>query len=390
MPAPSPTSRSHPPAPTISSPPRGQASVGGADLALTLEGRDTILSYGELRSLLGQSYTFLTAAGGVTGHYDERWLPTYTFIGVDLVYDLTSVTAVIGRNALTFASVGTTANQKATGAGVESAGPGNPVFEALLGAHNLATVRYAEDLLSGELHAAITSALFDESHGVARSTSPAACAMPRAASPPKSLAASYEDPGKPNGLVWWGEGNGSVAALDGDGNTASLHRSSGGFLHRRRRPRLRHLAPRLRHRPDEFQATTPAPAPPKPIATPPRSPPTPAPAMTPSVYASAPRKPSTASTRRAASPSPASPPAAPRPPTMRRPRSCSPRPATPSPPASPTWNPSPASPTSRVDSDGYQRKRPGRAACLQARTPRSTFTSLGLARRRPSSSPARP
>ncbi|MGO4839768.1 autotransporter outer membrane beta-barrel domain-containing protein, partial [Rhizobiaceae sp. 2RAB30] len=94
----------------------------------------------------------------------------------------------------------------------------------------------AFDLLSGEIHASVQSALIEDSHFVRD----AATDRVRAAF--EGVGASFVPvtaygpdgprivPATQDGLAVWGRGFGAWGNLDGDGNAASLDRSTGGFL----------------------------------------------------------------------------------------------------------------------------------------------------------------
>ncbi|MGN2500645.1 S8 family serine peptidase, partial [Serratia nevei] len=84
------------------------ATIGGGEVAVTLENSPNLLTQSEVRSLLGQQYTILSAQQGVSGQFDAV-APNYLFLGTGLSYQPTGVTLSVGRNGTSFASVAQTA-----------------------------------------------------------------------------------------------------------------------------------------------------------------------------------------------------------------------------------------------------------------------------------------
>ncbi|HEJ9108569.1 TPA: S8 family serine peptidase, partial [Serratia marcescens] len=87
----------------------GAATIGGGEVAVTLENSSNLLTQSEVRSLLGQQYTILSAQQGVSGQFDAV-APNYLFLGTGLSYQPTGVTLSVGRNGTSFASVAQTPN----------------------------------------------------------------------------------------------------------------------------------------------------------------------------------------------------------------------------------------------------------------------------------------
>ncbi|HBI6951606.1 TPA: S8 family serine peptidase, partial [Serratia marcescens] len=85
----------------------GSATIGGGEVAVTLENSPNLLTQSEVRSLLGQQYTILSAQQGVSGQFDTV-APNYLFLGTGLSYQPTGVTLSVGRNGTSFASVAQT------------------------------------------------------------------------------------------------------------------------------------------------------------------------------------------------------------------------------------------------------------------------------------------
>ncbi|CAI2121959.1 autotransporter outer membrane beta-barrel domain-containing protein [Serratia marcescens] len=140
----------------------GSATIGGGEVAVTLENSPNLLTQSEVRSLLGQQYTILSAQQGVSGQFDTV-APNYLFLGTGLSYQPTGVTLSVGRNGTSFASVAQTANERAVAAAADALAAGNPVYESLLGSGTAGEARQAFRQLSGQIHADIASALVNDS-----------------------------------------------------------------------------------------------------------------------------------------------------------------------------------------------------------------------------------
>ncbi|HGM5235235.1 TPA: S8 family serine peptidase, partial [Serratia marcescens] len=108
----------------------GSATIGGGEVAVTLENSPNLLTQSEVRSLLGQQYTILSAQQGVSGQFDAV-APNYLFLGTGLSYQPTGVTLSVGRNGTSFASVAQTPNERAVAAAADALAAGNPVYESL-------------------------------------------------------------------------------------------------------------------------------------------------------------------------------------------------------------------------------------------------------------------
>ncbi|HEY4344986.1 MAG TPA: autotransporter domain-containing protein [Parvibaculum sp.] len=97
-------------------------------------------------------YTILTA-NNVLGEF--RSVSTdLAFLAPQLRYETGAVELTLLRNDVGFGSVGTTPNQSGTGAGVESLGAGNALYDAVLGL-NADQAAAAFDALSGEPHSSV-------------------------------------------------------------------------------------------------------------------------------------------------------------------------------------------------------------------------------------------
>jgi autotransporter-associated beta strand protein len=201
----------------------------------------------------GTLYTIVTAAS-VNGVFDGLTsnFASSAFLTPSLSYDASNAYFSLAVTA-SFASVGQTPNQIATGGAVEKLGFGNPIYDVVsMGTAEQA--REAFDALSGEMHASVSGVLASDSRYLreallgrmrrasyssdpdqkvalagAEETSVAA----RDTSGRMALGAvAGDDTGAayPNPLTFWTRGLGSWGDFDGNGNAATVHRSLGGFV----------------------------------------------------------------------------------------------------------------------------------------------------------------
>lgn len=185
---------------------------------------------------VGTPYTVLTAAGGVTGAFDEATFGSSLFLGVTLAYDPNNVFLTIAQTA-SFASAGATPNQIAAASGADSLGPGNAIWDAIVALGSQAQAQAAFDSLSGEVHVSAKTTLADDS----RLLRDAAMKRIRdafgdtAAGPPPLLAYGEDAapppvPADPDRFTFWAQGVGAWAARESDGNAARLSGSTGGVF----------------------------------------------------------------------------------------------------------------------------------------------------------------
>ncbi|WP_292190062.1 autotransporter domain-containing protein [Mesorhizobium sp.] len=181
----------------------------------------------------GTHYTVLQADAGVTGTYTISGLGLFT--GLYANYDPTHV-YIDAVQAKSFADVGLTPNQIATGGGAESLGGGNPLFDAIFALPSEAVVRDAFDQLSGEIHASAKGMLLEDSRFVRDAAtnriaaafgdvgSAALPVMAYGEGGPEIVAADTDR------FAVWGQAFGSWGNTDSDGNAAAFDRSTGGLL----------------------------------------------------------------------------------------------------------------------------------------------------------------
>ncbi|RUX65038.1 autotransporter outer membrane beta-barrel domain-containing protein, partial [Mesorhizobium sp. M7A.F.Ca.US.014.04.1.1] len=183
----------------------------------------------------GTRYTILSADQGVTGTYDA-FDQNAPFVDLALAYDASNIYLDVARNDVSFCDVAGTRNQCATANGAESAGPGNPIYDAIAGLPDDETAREAFDVLSGEIHASAKSALIEDSHFVRDAINDRLRAAFEGVGIPATPVLAYGEggpmlaPATTDRFAAWGTAFGSWGSFDGDGNAAGLDTSTGGFL----------------------------------------------------------------------------------------------------------------------------------------------------------------
>jgi len=217
-----------------------EANVAGQSDKIVAGGTGTI-NGGSVQVLAGMgnyapatTYTILTAAGGRSGAFDTV-TSNLAFLDPSLSYDPTNVYLTLTRNNTSFAAVGITPNQIATGGAVDGLAFGNPVYNAVL---NLSSVqaRSAFDQLSGEIHASARTVMVEDS----RFARDAALDRLRAAfddvGAVRMPVMAYTDggpmlaPATTDRIALWARGFGAWGTIAGDGNAATLKRDIGGFF----------------------------------------------------------------------------------------------------------------------------------------------------------------
>ena len=194
------------------------------------------------------TYTILTAAGGLSGTFTDLTFAS-DFLCACLSYDANNVYLHITSTRLTFAGVGQTPNQVATGAAAEALDTGNPIHDVIvLGSAEQA--RTAFDLLSGEIHASAIGMMLDDSHHVRDAVlnrlrwgyDNSAGSLPTALTGSTALAYGSGDKralssfamgaGDRKGpvIATWAQAIGTWGHAAGDGNAAGLRRSVGGVI----------------------------------------------------------------------------------------------------------------------------------------------------------------
>ena len=199
----------------------------------------------------GTPYTILNATGGISGTFSGLTtnLGSSAFLTPALSYDANNVFFSLAQTA-TFASVGQTRNQVATGAAVDSLDFGNPIFDAVV-VSTAEGARQAFDALSGEVHASVPGVLVEDSRylrnavlGRLRQAPFDSGVGPMAALGIGGPALAYQQPvyaadlpvkASPapppaRALTFWAWGFGAWGTMGGDGNAATLDRRLGGAI----------------------------------------------------------------------------------------------------------------------------------------------------------------
>ncbi|TPK96254.1 MULTISPECIES: autotransporter domain-containing protein [unclassified Mesorhizobium] len=184
--------------------------------------------------VVGTHYTVLQADGGVAGNYTLTGDIGTAFLGLADSYDANHVYLDVVQR--TFAQVGLTPNQIATGGGAESLGAGNPLYDAIVVLPTQAVAQDAFDQLSGEIHASAKGMLLEDSRFIRDAATnrisaafgeAGAAALPVMAygeGGPEMVAADTDR------FAVWGQAFGSWGNTGSDGNAAAFDRSTGGLL----------------------------------------------------------------------------------------------------------------------------------------------------------------
>jgi len=180
-------------------------------------------------------FTILTGAP-VTGTFSTvvSNLSASPFLAWTIGYTPASVVVTLNRTQA-FAAVGSTRNQIATAAGIDSLGAG-PLHQAILFSPSVEAALAAFDLLSGDMHASAQGALIEDS-SLVRDAATARIRAAFEAAPVDLPALGYGEDVRldaaasgPNRLALWGQAVGGWGRTGGDGNAAALDRSVAGFL----------------------------------------------------------------------------------------------------------------------------------------------------------------
>ena len=221
-----------------------EVNAGGQSDKIVATGTAT-LTGGSVQVLAGRgsyqantTYTILTAAGGRTGTF-AGVTSNLAFLAPSLSYDPDNVYLTLTRNTVSFPSIGGTFNQRQAGAGVESLGQGNPIWNAVV-QMDAPTAQAAFNQLSGEVHASAKTALYEDSRLVrdgalsrlrqAFGGSVVAPSTAQVASVDDACSGETCQADPTTGIAAWAQGFGSWGYTSSDGNAAGLSRSTGGVL----------------------------------------------------------------------------------------------------------------------------------------------------------------
>jgi outer membrane autotransporter protein len=169
---------------------------------------ETGVTYG-----LTTTYTLMTSTGALTGTFSNI-TNAFAFLDATLTYGANNVALTLKRNANALTSVTNTPNQRAAATGVNSTGSGT-IYGAIIGL-SAADARAAFDLLSGEIHASVETALVEDSRFAGETVNGRMIAVRRGESDVSHNV--------------WLQGFGAYGTWAGDGNAATAQRSTGGFL----------------------------------------------------------------------------------------------------------------------------------------------------------------
>lgn len=187
----------------------------------------------------GQVYTLVSAANGVVGKYDSlqtNLQSNYTYISPALVYTGNDVDLMLRRNSKSFSDGGDTRNGSETGHGLDNLPENSSVVQAIEQL-NGNDVKKGLNALSGEMHASARTALIQDSFFVRQSAfDRLAGAECDGSLVDGSIHTAALKNGRDDGrcysdrAVLWGEAYGSLGHNAGDGNAASMHHSTAGFI----------------------------------------------------------------------------------------------------------------------------------------------------------------
>ncbi len=187
---------------------------------------------------LNEYYTLATSAAGFSQKSSSlltNLTSTYTFMSPSLFYNGNDLDVLMARNALSFAAITNSRNERETAQMLDRLPQGNAMVQAMqsLGP---ADARQGMNALSGEVHASARTALVQDSLFVRQMVldrlDTAECETGHADDTvhTASLKTGRKDEGCRAGqAILWGQAYGSLGHNGGDGNAAALHHSSTGF-----------------------------------------------------------------------------------------------------------------------------------------------------------------
>ena len=202
----------------------------------------TVVNYTGANYVAGQRYTILTSTG-LTGSYGNTDISVSPFLSLRNGTDATNayLTVVQTRSV---ASAGTTVNEVSVGQAIDSLPTGNSVQTGVTNAATVEAARGALGQLAGEIHASARTVLVDESwllrsavndrlrsaFGAVGSAPMATLSYGFTADLAPATKGPMPKPPSAERFAVWGQGYGSWGRTSGDGNAASLSRSTGGLL----------------------------------------------------------------------------------------------------------------------------------------------------------------
>ena len=184
---------------------------------------------------LGTKYTVLTTGSGVTGRYTLTGTTRTAFVQLADTYDANNV-YLTAQKVRSFAAAGQTVNQFATGLALDSLPVSSSLANALAWLPSDAAAQSALHQLSGEIHASVKTAMLEDSRFVREAANNrllgGLCApgTNTAAKVGGSKMAVPLDCAQGDGATAWGRVFGAKGRLSGDGNSASIDRSTSGVF----------------------------------------------------------------------------------------------------------------------------------------------------------------
>lgn len=201
----------------------------------------SVINYTGGAFVAGQRYTILTSTG-LTGSYSGD-LTLSAFLSLRNSSDATNAYLTVVQTA-TAGNVGGTGNEQAVGNAVDSLPSGNAVQTGVYNQQTVEAARGALGQLAGEIHASARTVLVDESwllrsavndrlrsaFGTVGSAPMASLSYGFTADLSPAVKGPLPKPPSAERFAVWGQGYGSWGRASGDGNAASLSRSTGGLL----------------------------------------------------------------------------------------------------------------------------------------------------------------
>lgn len=173
-------------------------------------------------------YVILSAAGGVTGTFDDTDVDL-PFLTPSLRYDANDVVLTLVRNDRSFASTAGTPNQRAVALALDSGNRNNGLYRAVAGQTATSGAVQAFDALSGELWATTGTMMVDRTRRLGETV---LGRLEQADTTSYALArvggASTQTQGGLTGI--WGQAIGSWNSARSNGNAARASQSSFGFI----------------------------------------------------------------------------------------------------------------------------------------------------------------
>lgn len=151
-----------------------EIALGGTDLiavggTATIENGATLAITREAGTGgIGSRYTLLTAAGGITGTYSIVTQNDIDGTELRLVQSANGLAVDVARSAAGLADLAATGNQASVAAGIGSAGASNAAYAQLTLVDDADAVVAGLDLLSGEVHASVRTAMVQDTMTIQR------------------------------------------------------------------------------------------------------------------------------------------------------------------------------------------------------------------------------